>query len=277
MINSTSTIPARGRRNKSTAAKTRYLFFHSLYFSARFPFFNQFAKKSPKVDDKLTERPTFYSMKNYAFLFCCFLFLISCSTHHRLLHPEHPDFNTQAPAQYQVRLETTKGNILLEIKREWAPHGADRFYNLVRHGYYDHAAFFRVVKDRWAQFGVAADGKITRAWAHQNIPDDPRVLSNTRGTVAFAFKDPNGRTTQVFINYKDNSSTHDKEPFVPFARVVTGMEVVDSLYNGYGERSGGGIRAGKQDSLFAEGNAWLQRRFPLLDHIQRAYITHSSI
>ncbi|HTI92433.1 MAG TPA: peptidylprolyl isomerase [Puia sp.] len=213
-------------------------------------------------------------MKNYIFLFCCFLFLLSCSSNHRLLHPEHPDFSVQAPAEYQVGLETTKGKVTLEIKREWAPIGADRFYNLVRHGYYDHAPLFRVVKDKWAQFGVAADGKIASAWRHQNIPDDPRVLSNERGTVAFAFKDPNARTTQVFINLKNNSSTHDTVPFVPFARVIAGMEVVDSWYNGYGERSGGGIRGGKQDSMFIEGSAWLKRRFPLLDYIQKAEIIH---
>jgi cyclophilin family peptidyl-prolyl cis-trans isomerase len=211
-------------------------------------------------------------MKNYGILFLGSLLLLNCSRQSRLMHPEDPAFSTQAPTEYQVQLETTKGKILLEIKREWAPHGADRFYNLVRYGYYNHAAVFRIRKNTWAQFGIAADGKIARAWRHQNIPDDPRVLTNTRGTVAFAFKDPNGRTTQVFINLKDNSSTHDKEPFVPFARVIGGMEVADSLYNEYGETSGGGIRAGKQDSLFAQGNAWLQFHFPRLDYISKAYI-----
>lgn len=211
-------------------------------------------------------------MKSHVFLFCCSLFLLSCSAHQRLLHPEHPDFSAQSPAQYQVRLETTKGKVLLEIRREWSPQGADRFYNLVRYGYYDQAALFRVLKDKWAQFGIAADGKIASAWRHQNIPDDPRVLSNERGTVAFAFKDPNARTTQVFINLKDNSSTHDTVPFVPFARVIAGMDVVDSWYNGYGETSGGGIRAGKQDSLFAQGNGYLRSHYPRLDYILKAYI-----
>jgi homoserine O-acetyltransferase len=211
-------------------------------------------------------------MKSYVFLVCCFLFLLSCSSHHRLLHPEHPDFSARAPAQYQVRMETTKGKVLLEIRREWAPYGADRFYNLVRYGYYDQAPLFRIVKDKWAQFGIAADGKIASAWRHQNIPDDPRVLSNERGTVAFAFKDPNARTTQVFINLKDNSSTHDTVPFVPFARVIAGMDVVDSWYSGYGETAGGGIRAGKQDSLFARGNAYLRSHYPKLDYILKAYI-----
>lgn len=216
----------------------------------------------------------FFHMKKYALLFCILPFLLSCSQHNRLLHPERPAFSAQAPAEYQVQLETTKGNILLEVKREWAPHGADRFYNLVRYGYYDHAAFFRVRKETWAQFGIAADGRVASAWRHQNIPDDPRVLTNARGTVDFAFKDPNGRTTQVFINLKDNSNSHDKEPFVPFARVIAGMEVADSLYNGYGETSGGGIRAGKQDSLFAKGNSFLKSHFPQLDYILRAHLYH---
>lgn len=210
-------------------------------------------------------------MKHYVLFFLLPLFL-SCSGHRRLLHPEDPVFSTQAPAEFHVRLQTTKGNILLEVKREWSPHGADRFYNLVRYGYYNNAAVFRIRRETWAQFGIAADAAIATAWRHQNIPDDPRVLSNTRGTIAYAFKDPNGRTTQLFINLRDNSATHDKEPFVPFARIVEGMEIADSLYNGYGEHSGGGIRGGKQDSLFAEGNAWLRTRYPKLDYIKRARI-----
>src|SRR5215510_2039380 len=136
-----------------------------------------------------------------------------------------------APVTYQVRLETTKGPIVIAVHRGWAPNGADRFRELVERAYYDEAAIFRIRKDTWAQFGIAADPKIAQAWRSKTIPDDPYVgVSNTRGTVAFAFKDPNGRTTQVFINLKDNSATHDKEPFVPFARVVEGMEIVDALY-----------------------------------------------
>ena len=212
------------------------------------------------------------NLRYYALLFL--ILLVSCSQHRRLLHPDDPVFSTQAPAEFHVQLQTTKGNILLEIKREWSPNGADRFYNLVRYGYYNNAAVFRIRKETWAQFGIAANGAIATAWRHQNIPDDPRVLSNTRGTIAYAFKDPNARTTQVFINLRDNSATHDKEPFVPFARITSGMEIADSLYNGYGEHSGGGIRGGKQDSLFAEGNAWLKSRFPRLDYIKSARIVH---
>ncbi len=212
-------------------------------------------------------------MNKYGLLSIGILLLFSCTQHSRLLNPGSPVFSKQAPAVYEVLLETTKGNIRMEVRREWSPHGADRFYNLVRYGYYNHAAVFRIRKNTWAQFGIAADGKIASAWRHQNIPDDPRVLSNARGTVSYAFKDPNGRTTQMFINLQDNSKTHDTVPFVPFARVTEGMEVADSLYNGYGERSGGGIRGGKQDSLFAGGNNYLQRRWPLLDYILQARIT----
>ena len=114
-----------------------------------------------------------------------------------------------------------------------------------------------------------------RRWRTRTIPDDPRVLSNVRGAVAYAFKDPDGRTTQVFINLRDNRTAFDAEPFVPFARVVEGMEVADALYAGYGERAGGGIRAGKQDPVFDGGNAYLRRDFPALDYIRRATIEAS--
>ena len=187
------------------------------------------------------------------------------------MHPSDPAFSRHAPDRFDVLLETTKGDIVLELNRAWAPHGVDRFYNLVRHGYYDDMAVFRVRADTWAQFGIAGDPAIAQAWRTQTIPDDPRVLENTRGTVAFAFKDPNGRTTQVFINLADNRATHDHEPFVPIARVIRGMDVADALYAGYAEEAGGGVRAGKQDPVFAEGNAYL-RRFPELDYIKRARI-----
>jgi len=187
------------------------------------------------------------------------------------MNPSAPAFNSPAPEWFNVLLETTKGDILLEVKRAWAPYGVDRFYALVRHGYYDDAAVFRVRAQTWAQFGIAGDPAVAQAWRTQTIPDDPRVLENTRGTVAFAFKDPNGRTTQVFINLADNRATHDDEPFVPIARVVKGMDVADALYAGYGEEAGGGIRAGKQDPVFDGGNAYL-RRFPGLDYIKRARI-----
>jgi peptidyl-prolyl cis-trans isomerase A (cyclophilin A) len=177
------------------------------------------------------------------------------------------------PAEYKVRLETSKGLIVIAVHRDWAPSGADRFHELVASGYYDDARFFRIRKDTWAQFGIAGDPTVAQAWRTKTIADDPwKGVSNKRGTIAYAFKDPDGRTTQVFINLKDNAATHDKEPFVVFGEVEQGMDVADALYAGYGEAAGGGIRAGKQDSVFEGGNAYLKEKFPLLDYIKRARI-----
>jgi len=178
-----------------------------------------------------------------------------------------------APITYKVQLETTKGTVVIAVHRDWAPRGADRFRELVESGYYDEAAVFRIRKGTWVQFGIAGDPKIAQAWRTRTIADDPYVgVANTRGTVAFAFKDPNGRTTQVFVNLKDNSATHDREPFVVFGAVERGMDVLDALYAEYGEDAGGGIRAGKQAPVFEGGNAYLKANFPLLDYIRRARI-----
>ena len=192
--------------------------------------------------------------------------------HAALLHPEAPEINRRAPGRFRVRLETSKGLVVLEVHRDWAPHGADRFYNLVRHGYYDEARFFRVVAGRWAQFGVHGEPQVAALWRGRTIPDDPRRESNRRGTIAYAFAVPNGRTTQVFINLRDNSETLDAQGFAPFGRVVEGMDVAGALNAEYGETAGGGIRGGRQDPLFAGGNAWLAREFPRLDFIRRARI-----
>jgi peptidyl-prolyl cis-trans isomerase A (cyclophilin A) len=177
-----------------------------------------------------------------------------------------------APPAYQVRLETSKGEIVIEVHRDWAPHGADRFYELVTSGYYDENRFFRVVAGRWAQFGINGNPAAATAWRSRTIPDDPRVLSNVRGTVAFAFAVPNGRATQVYIALSDLSETQDQQGFVPFGRVTKGMEVADRLNAEYGENAGSGIRAGRQQPLFDGGNAYLDREFPRLDRIIRARI-----
>lgn len=190
----------------------------------------------------------------------------------RLLEPDHPEMARPAPDASFVRLETTRGTLRIEMRRAWVPHGVDRFYNLVRHGYYDDTAIFRVRRGTWAQFGIHGEPAIAQAWRGRTIPDEPRVLSNLRGTVAYAFRDPDGRTTQVFVNLRDNTPGFDAEPFVPFARVIEGMEVADAWYAGYGEEAGGGIRAGKQDPVFTGGNTWLRRHFPRLDFIVRATI-----
>ena len=189
-----------------------------------------------------------------------------------LLNPEAPEFARPAPDRAEIRFDTTRGDVVIEVVRAWAPRGADRFVNLVRYGYYDDARFFRVTAGRWVQFGVSGDPAVAQAWRERTFEDDPFRESNVRGTVAFAFAVANGRTTQVFINLRDNSPTHDQEPFVPFGRVIAGMDVVDGFSGEHGEGPGG-IRAGGQDPFFAGGNAWLDGRFPGLDAIRQSTIT----
>lgn len=194
-----------------------------------------------------------------------------------VVHPEvfaqAPAADRPAPEQFRVRLDTTRGVIVLACTRAWAPRGVDRFYTLVTSGYYDDTALFRVVRGKWAQFGINGTPATAQAWRTRTIPDDPFVgQSNVKGTVAFAFATPNGRTTQVFFNLVDNHVRHDKEPFVVFARVVEGLDVMDALYDGYGESALGGIRAGKQDPLFQQGNAYLRTQFPKLDYIRTARV-----
>ena len=176
-----------------------------------------------------------------------------------------------APEIFKVRLDTTKGPIVIECVRAWAPLGADRFYELVVNGYYNDTAIFRIRPKTWVQFGINGDPAVATVWRTRTLRDDPFTQSNVRGTVAFAFAVPNGRTTQIFFNLRDNSATHDKEPFTPFGRVVAGLESVDNVNAEYGEGPGG-IRAGKQDPYFAGGNAWLLKEFPRLDYIQRATV-----
>ena len=188
-----------------------------------------------------------------------------------LLNPDAPEFTQPAPAVSTVRFDTSKGIVDIEVTRDWGPIGADRFVNLVRHGYYDGVRFFRVTAGRWVQFGINGEPAIAKAWRHRTIPDEPFKQSNVRGTVAFAFAVPNGRTTQVFINLRDNSPTHDKEPFIPFGRIVRGMDAIDGLNAEYGEGPGG-IRAGKQDAYFEGGHDWLLKQFPRLDYIKTAVV-----
>ena len=184
--------------------------------------------------------------------------------------------NAGTPETFIVRLETTKGPIVIECVRAWAPHGADRFYELVTSGYYNDAAIFRIRPKTWAQFGINGDPKVAQAWRPRTIADDPfqPAHPNVRGTVFFAWAVPNGRTTQVVINLRDNREAHDKEPFVPFGRVIEGMDVADALFDEYGEAAGGGIRAGKQDPVFQGGNEYLRKNFPKLDYIKTARIVN---
>jgi len=189
-----------------------------------------------------------------------------------LRNPNHPLWRQPSPDGYRVRIETTKGPFVLEVARSLAPRGADRFYHLVESGFYDDSRFFRVVSGRFAQFGIAGDPAIAQLWRHAEIPDDKESASNARGWLAFAMTGPGARTTQIYICTNDSMKLQDGQGFAPFGRVVEGMDVVDALYSGYGERSGGGMRAGHQDKLFEEGNAYLDRQFPLLDRLIRARI-----
>jgi len=177
-----------------------------------------------------------------------------------------------APLAFRVQLDTTKGAIVIEAHRDWAPLGADRFYALVTSGSFDDTRFFRVVKGQWAQFGINGDPAVAKRWRDRPIADDPPAgHSVVRGAVAFAFAVPNGRTSQVYISLRDNSY-QDAQGFVPFGRVVSGLDVADALNSEYGENSGGGIRAGRQEPMFDGGNAYLDREYPRLDHIIRARV-----
>jgi len=188
-----------------------------------------------------------------------------------LRDPTHPLWSRSAPDVCRIQLDTSKGKIILEITRALAPKGADRFYHLVETGFYDDSRFFRVIKGRFAQFGIPGNPKIAAVWQKEHFPDDPVRTSNVRGTFAYAMTGPDARTTQIYINTSDQTR-QDDQGFAPFGTVVEGMDVVDSLYSEYGENSGGGMRAGHQGKLFEEGNAYLDREFPLLDKLIKASI-----
>jgi cyclophilin family peptidyl-prolyl cis-trans isomerase len=188
-----------------------------------------------------------------------------------LFHPDAPFWAEPAPATFRARFETTGGPLVIEVTRAWAPLGADRFHNLVRAGFFDDSRFFGVVPAFIAQFGIPGHPAVTRIWRDRTFADDPEREPNLRGTVAFAMKGPNDRRTQLYINLRDNPR-NDGQGFAVLGRVVEGMAVVDNLYTGYGETSGGGMRAGGQERLLEEGNAFLDRAFPRLDRIRRARI-----
>ena len=187
-----------------------------------------------------------------------------------LLQPESPAMTEQAPATFRVAFETTRGNFVVESRRDWAPLGADRFYNLVREGFFDDVRFFRVIDGFMAQFGISGDPQVAAAWQGARIPDDPVVTGNTRGRISFATSGPGSRTTQLFINYGDNSRL-DEMGFSPIGEVVEGMEVVDALHAGYGEGAPRG-RGPDQARIQREGNAYLASEFPDLDWIRAARI-----
>jgi peptidyl-prolyl cis-trans isomerase A (cyclophilin A) len=187
-----------------------------------------------------------------------------------LLDPEGEAMQMVAPDRFKVLFETTQGDFVLEAYREWAPIGTDRFYNLVRHGYYDGARFFRVLPGFVVQFGLPGDPALTEVWSEHPIEDDAVDESNARGYVSYAMAGPGTRTAQLFINLADNSRL-DPMGFAPFARIVGGMDIVDSLYSGYGEGAPQG-RGPMQDRIEDEGNSYLEAEFPELDYIYRARV-----
>jgi peptidyl-prolyl cis-trans isomerase A (cyclophilin A) len=182
--------------------------------------------------------------------------------------PDPAALSEPAPATFKARFETSKGAFVIEVHRDWAPNGADRFYNLVKSGYFDGVRFFRVVSGFMVQFGIHGDPRVSERWRGARIKDDPVRQSNRRGYVTYATSGPDSRTTAVFINFADNSGL-DREGFAPFGRVIAGMDVVDSFYAEYGDAPPRG-RGPDQRRVHFEGNVYLEKEFPRLDYIRKA-------
>jgi len=182
-----------------------------------------------------------------------------------LLDPKSPEMTKQAPDVFKVKFETSKGDIILEVTRKLSPLGVDRFYNLVRFGFYDEARFFRVMSGFMAQFGINADPNVSKKWMDAGIKDEPVKASNTPGMMSFAKRgSPNSRTTQLFINFGNNASL-DPQGFSPFAKVIEGMDTVNAIYAGHGQTP-------RQDRIQSEGNTYLKKEFPKLDYIKKATV-----
>ena len=181
-----------------------------------------------------------------------------------LLTPGAPAMQAQAPATYRAKFQTSAGDFTIEVTRAWAPKGADRLYNLVKNGFYDGDRFFRVLPGFVVQFGLNGSPAVNAAWHAASITDDPVTQHNTAGTVVFATAGPDTRTTQLFINYADNSRL-DGMGFAPVGRVVEGLDVVQRIFSGYGESPDQGL-------IETQGNAYLMQAFPKLDFIRQATI-----
>lgn len=175
-----------------------------------------------------------------------------------------------APATFRAHFETTAGEFVVEVHRDWSPNGADRFYNLVKNGYYDDTRIYRVVEGFMAQFGIHGNPTVQYQWRNAIIPDDPVVESNTRGRVSFAISGPNSRINELFINLVDNPSL-DAQGFSPIGEVVEGMEAVDAFHAGYGDGPPRG-EGPYQAQARAQGNAYLDADFPDLTRIERAWV-----
>ena len=180
-----------------------------------------------------------------------------------LLNPSA--LRTKAPDLFRAKFTTTKGDLVVEVHRDWAPLGADRFYNLVRNRFFTNAAFFRVVPNFIVQFGLNADPSVNRAWENAKIPDDPVTHGNKPGTIVFATAGPRTRTTQLFINFKDNGASLDGQGFAAFGEVTEGMDVVRQIYAGYGEQP-------DQGAITNQGKAYLDKNFPKIDYIKSATV-----
>ncbi|MGC9969858.1 MAG: peptidylprolyl isomerase [Bryobacteraceae bacterium] len=174
------------------------------------------------------------------------------------------------PEVYRASFETSRGSFVIEVTKSWAPEGAERFYRLLQQRFYDDARFFRVVRNFVVQFGINGNPAVEARWRDMTFADDPVKQSNLRGTITFATSGPNTRTTQVFINLKDNAQL-DKRGFAPFGKVVEGMEVVDRLHNGYGDSPPRG-EGPDQTLIETQGNAYLESKFQMLDYVKRARI-----
>jgi peptidyl-prolyl cis-trans isomerase A (cyclophilin A) len=201
-----------------------------------------------------------------------FLFILAAVFINACSKPAPPREGTAGPApvQYQVKFETSKGPFTIEVHRDWAPFGADRFYELVESHFFDDARFFRVLKGFVVQFGINKSPSISARWHSMNLVDDPVKESNRRGTITYAMAGPNTRTTQVFINLADNRRL-DGDGFAPFGKVIEGMDVVDSLYGGYGEGAPQGAGP-DQNQIETRGNEYLNDHYPRLDYVKTATI-----
>jgi peptidyl-prolyl cis-trans isomerase A (cyclophilin A) len=188
----------------------------------------------------------------------------------RLMHPELA--KAKAPDLYRVKFTTAKGDFVVEVHRDWAPLGADRFYNLVRAGYFVGDGFYRMIPGVFVQFGIHPNPAVTKAWSTAPIKDEPRKQSNTPGTLVFAAGGPNTRTTQVFINFQDNSSLLDSGGFAPIGTITEGFDIMKNLYGGYGEMKEQGGAGPSQQAYSEQGRAYLDKSFPLIDKIVSATV-----
>lgn len=189
---------------------------------------------------------------------------------HVLLDPDSPGLKEVPPDSFDVVLETSAGTVRVRILRDWAPLGVYRFYNLARNGFYDQSKFFRVLPGFVAQFGANGDPSVDQAWVDQPLPDDPRKVPNSAGTLSFASRGPDTRSTQLFFTYRSNEML-DAQGFTPIGRVVEGMDVLFRLHSGYGETAPQGTGP-NWGCILSHGNSYLNRRFPRLDSIQEVRI-----